>query len=147
ILQYFAKLAQTYKTKNEFIHEASLLSEIDTLDKRADRISLLTLHSSKGLEFKCVFIVGLEQGIIPFYRAKEQGEVEEENRLLYVGMTRAEKRLFLTRAVKRKWLGTYRKLAPSPFLEKIKSDLLKFSKMEKTLKTKEHSRQLELFKL
>jgi DNA helicase-2/ATP-dependent DNA helicase PcrA len=105
----------------------------------------LTLHSSKGLEFKCVFIIGLEQGIIPFYRAKEQYEIEEENRLLYVGMTRAEERLFLTRAIKRKWFGTYKKLAPSPFLEKIEADLLKLSKIEKALKAKEQSRQLELF--
>jgi DNA helicase-2/ATP-dependent DNA helicase PcrA len=145
ILQYFAKLAQTYKMKSEFIHEASMLAEIDTLDKRADRISLLTLHSSKGLEFKCVFIVGLEDGIIPFYRAKEPCEIEEEKRLLYVGMTRAEERLFLTRAVKRKWFGTYKKLAPSPFLEKIENDLLKFSRIEKALKAKEQSKQLELF--
>ncbi|MCL2484907.1 MAG: UvrD-helicase domain-containing protein [Endomicrobia bacterium] len=145
ILQYFTKLAQTYTTKNEFIHEVSMLSEIDTLDKRADRISLLTLHSSKGLEFKCVFIVGLEQDIIPFYRAKTQDEKEEERRLLYVGMTRAEQRLFLTRSIKRKWLGTYKKLAPSPFLEKIENDLLKFSKIEKALKAKEQSRQLDLF--
>jgi superfamily I DNA/RNA helicase len=146
ILRHFAALARTYQRKNEFIHEVSMLSEIDTLDKRADRISLLTLHSSKGLEYKCVFIVGLEQGIIPFYRAKEQCEIEEEKRLLYVGMTRAEKRLFLTRAVKRKWLGTYKKLDPSPFLEKIENDLLKFSKLEKALKAKEEkSLQLDLF--
>jgi DNA helicase-2/ATP-dependent DNA helicase PcrA len=108
ILQYFIKLSQTYTTKNEFIHEVSLLSEIDTLDKRADRISLLTLHSSKGLEFKCVFIVGLEHDIIPFYRAQKPCEIEEERRLLYVGMTRAQQRLFLTRCVKRKWFGTYK---------------------------------------
>ncbi|MCL2390147.1 MAG: UvrD-helicase domain-containing protein, partial [Endomicrobia bacterium] len=145
ILQYFMGLAQTYKTKDEFIHEISMLSEIDTLDKRADRISLLTLHSSKGLEFKCVFIVGLEQDIIPFYRAKEKSEIEEERRLLYVGMTRAEQRLFLTRSVKRKWFGTYKKLSPSPFLEKIENDLLKFSKLEKVLKAKEQSKQLDLF--
>jgi DNA helicase-2/ATP-dependent DNA helicase PcrA len=145
ILQCLMHLAQTYKTKNEFIHEVSMLSEIDTLDKRADRISLLTLHSSKGLEFKCVFIIGLEQGVIPFYRARKQSEIEEEKRLLYVGMTRAEKRLFLTRAVKRKWLGTYKKLAPSPFLEKIENDLLNFSKIEKVFQPKEKSRQLDLF--
>jgi superfamily I DNA/RNA helicase len=145
ILQYFTKLAQTYKTKKEFIHEVSMLSEIDTLDKRADRISLLTLHSSKGLEFKCVFIVGLEQGVIPFYRAKEQSELEEEKRLLYVGMTRAERILFLTRAAKRKWLGTYRQLPPSPFLEKIEKDLLKLNKPEKLFKAKPQSRQLDLF--
>ena len=145
ILQYFAKLADTYKTKKEFIHEVSMLCEIDTLDKRADRISLLTLHSSKGLEFKCVFIVGLEEGIIPFYRAQKPSEAEEEKRLLYVGMTRAERRLFLTRALKRKWFGTYKKSAPSPFLEKIEKDLLKFSKTEKTAGAKEKSRQPELF--
>ncbi|MCL2888343.1 MAG: UvrD-helicase domain-containing protein [Elusimicrobia bacterium] len=145
ILQYFTKLAQTHKTKNEFIHEVSMLSEIDTLDKRADRISLLTLHSSKGLEFKCVFIVGLEEGIIPFYRAKEQSEIEEEKRLLYVGMTRAERVLFLTRSLKRKQFGTYKKPAPSPFLEKIENDLLKLSKPEKVFKSKEDSRQLDLF--
>jgi DNA helicase-2/ATP-dependent DNA helicase PcrA len=145
ILQYFIKLSQTYTTKNEFIHEVSLLSEIDTLDKRTDRISLLTLHSSKGLEFKCVFIVGLEHDIIPFYRAKKTCEIEEERRLLYVGMTRAQQRLFLTRCIKRKWLGTYKKLNPSPFLEKIENDLLRFSKPEKVFQEKKQFQQLDLF--
>ncbi|MDR2437291.1 MAG: UvrD-helicase domain-containing protein [Endomicrobium sp.] len=145
ILQYFIKLSKIYTTKNEFIHEVSLLSEIDTLDKRADRISLLTLHSSKGLEFKCVFIVGLEHDIIPFYRAQKPCEIEEERRLLYVGMTRAQQRLFLTRCIKRKWLGTYKKLNPSPFLEKIENDLLRFSKPEKIFQEKEQFRQLDLF--
>ncbi|MDR1104226.1 MAG: UvrD-helicase domain-containing protein [Endomicrobium sp.] len=145
LLQYLARLAQTYKMKNEFIHEVSLLSEIDTLDKRADRISLLTLHSSKGLEFKCVFIVGLEDGIIPFYRAQKACEVEEERRLLYVGMTRAEQRLFITRSVRRKWLGTYKNLKPSSFLEKIESELLRFSKLETVFQEKERYRQLDLF--
>ncbi|MDR2395343.1 MAG: UvrD-helicase domain-containing protein [Endomicrobium sp.] len=145
ILKYIIKLAQTYRTKNEFIHEVSLLSEIDTLDQRADRISLLTLHSSKGLEFKCVFIVGMENGIIPFYRAQKACEIEEERRLLYVGMTRAQQRLFLTRSVKRKWLGTYKNLKISPFLEKIESELLRFSNPEKTFQAKQKSFQLDLF--
>ncbi|MDR0617871.1 MAG: UvrD-helicase domain-containing protein [Endomicrobium sp.] len=144
ILNHLVKLAKTYRTKNEFIHEVSLLSEIDTLDKRADRISLLTLHSSKGLEFKCVFIVGMENGIIPFYRAQKLCDIEEERRLLYVGMTRAEQRLFLTRSIKRKWLGTYKSLEISPFLEKIESKLLRFSKPEKTFQSKEKSSQLDL---
>jgi uncharacterized protein (TIGR00375 family) len=145
ILQYLVKLAQTFRMKNEFIHEVSLLSEIDTLDKRADRISLLTLHSSKGLEFKCVFIVGMENGIIPFYRAQKLCDIEEERRLLYVGMTRAEQRLFLTHSVKRKWLGTYKNLGISPFLEKIENKLLRFSKPEKTFQMKEKAYQLDLF--
>ncbi|MDR3124289.1 MAG: UvrD-helicase domain-containing protein [Endomicrobium sp.] len=144
ILNYLIKLARIYRMKNEFIHEVSLLSEIDTLDKRADRIALLTLHSSKGLEFKCVFIIGMENGIIPFYRAQKLCDIEEERRLLYVGMTRAEQRLFLTRSIKRKWLGTYKSLEISPFLEKIVSQLLRFSKPEKTFQAKEKSCQLDL---
>jgi DNA helicase-2/ATP-dependent DNA helicase PcrA len=144
ILQYFIRLAQTYKIKNEFIHEVSLLSEIDTLDKRGDRVSLLTLHSSKGLEFKCIFIIGLEDGIIPFYRAQKLCELEEEKRLLYVGMTRAEQRLFLTRSIRREWIGTYKNLNPSPFLEKIENELLMFSKFKMVQKKKLYS-QLDLF--
>ena len=62
----------------------------------------MTLHSSKGLEFKCVFIAGLENEILPLYRAKTTNEIEEERRLLYVGMTRTKERLFLSRAEKRK---------------------------------------------
>ncbi len=145
ILKYLVRLAQNYCQKDEFIHEVSLLSEVDTLDQRADRISLLTLHSCKGLEFKCVFVVGLEHGIMPLYRAQDPGEVEEERRLLYVGMTRAEQRLFLTRAIKRKWRGIYKNLEPSPFPEKIENELLNLSRFEKTYQEKEKSLQLKLF--
>ncbi len=143
ILKYLSKLAEKCGTKEEFIEKVSVLSEIDTLDERADRISLLTMHSSKGLEFKCVFIAGLEDGIIPFYLA--QDEIEEERRLFYVGITRAEQRLFLTRAIKRKWQGTYRNFEPSRFLEKIENELLNYSKAEKIGFKKEKSHQLTLF--
>lgn len=105
----------------------------------------MTLHASKGLEYKCVFVVGLEDGIIPLYRAKEPQEIEEERRLLYVGMTRAQKRLFLSHAKKRKWLGSTKNLEISPFLEKIKQDLLKLSKFEKEFKEKDDTAQLKLF--
>ena len=145
ILNYLKELAANHTGKNEFIHEVSMLKESDTFDKRADRIALMTLHSSKGLEFNCVFIVGLEDGILPLYRAKELSEIEEERRLLYVGMTRAEKRLFLSHAIKRKWLGTYRNLEISPFLKQIKDDLLKLSKFERERKEKENANQLSLF--
>ena len=72
-------------------------------------------------------------------------EIEEERRLLYVGMTRAKERLFLSHALKRKWLGTYKNLQISPFLEKIKDDLLKLSKFEKVYEEKDNSEQLSLF--
>ena len=145
ILNYLKELSANHTGKDEFIHEVSMLKESDTFDKRADRIALMTLHSSKGLEFNCVFIVGLEYGILPLYRAKELSEIEEERRLLYVGMTRAEKRLFLSHAIKRKWLGTYRNLEISPFLKQIKDDLLKLSKFERERKEKENANQLSLF--
>ena len=145
ILNYLKEFAANHTGKDEFIHEVSMLKESDTFDKRADRIALMTLHSSKGLEFNCVFIVGLEDGILPLYRAKELSEIEEERRLLYVGMTRAEKRLFLSHAIKRKWLGTYRNLEISPFLKQIKDDLLKLSKFERERKEKENANQLSLF--
>lgn len=142
---FLLRLAKTHRAKEDFIHEVSMATEADSLDKRADRITLMTLHSSKGLEFKCVFITGLEDGILPLYRAKEPAEIEEERRLLYVGMTRAEERLFLSRAQKRKWQGLMRDLPISPFLEKIENDLLTLSKFEKVFKEKDNSQQLSLF--
>lgn len=145
ILKYLLNLAENHNDKNGFIHEISFLTEADTLDKRSDRITLMTLHSAKGLEFKCVFIVGLENDILPLYRSKEPDEVEEERRLLYVGMTRAKERLFLTHANRRKWFGTYKNLPVSPFLEKIKDELLKLSRFEKVYEEKDNSEQLSLF--
>lgn len=144
-MNFLLDTARNFETKTDFIHEISMSTEADTLDKRADRITLMTLHSSKGLEFKCVFIAGLEDGILPLYRAKEEKEIEEERRLLYVGMTRAEERLFLTRAIKRKWLGTYKNLEISPFLEKIEQNLLELSKFEQKQKEENNTQQLSLF--
>lgn len=145
IFKYLQNLAQNFTAKEDFIHEVSLLTEADALDERADRISLMTLHASKGLEFKCVFIIGLEDGIMPLYRAQTDDEKAEEKRLLYVGMTRAEERLFLSRAIKRFWLGSAKNLNPSPYLQKIENDLLALSKYEREIQEKENSNQLSLF--
>ncbi len=139
IRQYLLRLAQDYPGRDAFIRELSLLSEIDTLDQKADRISLMTLHASKGLEFKCVFIIGMENGLMPFYRAED---VEEERRLLYVGMTRAQRQLFLTRSLKRKQFGKCIKTEPSPFLEEIERELMNLSRFEKTFRKKEEDNQL-----
>ena len=129
----------------DFIHEVSLLKESDLLDERADRISLMTLHASKGLEFNCVFIVGLEDGIIPFSRSQSPSEQEEECRLLYVGMTRAKQRLYLCRAQKRTIFGKTENQKISPFLAKIERDLIELSKFEKEYKHQENMNQLSLF--
>lgn len=145
ILRYLQKTAHEFTDRMDFIHQISLVSEADTLDERADRIALMTLHASKGLEYKCVFIVGLEDGILPLFLAKTPQELEEERRLLYVGMTRAQNRLFLSHATRRMWRGKPENLEISPFLEKIKSDLLKMSTFEKTYKEKDNTEQLKLF--
>ena len=133
-IKYLKEHAMAFPERKTFIHEISLLKQSDTLDQRADRIALMTLHSSKGLEFPCVFVTGLEDGIVPLYRAQSVQEREEERRLLYVGMTRAKQRLFLTRALKRNWLGSLKNLEISPFLERIEKELIEFSRFEKAQK-------------
>lgn len=145
ILKYLNKLALKHETRKEFIHEVSIIKESDTIDERADRISLMTLHSSKGLEYNCVFIVGLENGIMPLHKAQTPEEIEEERRLLYVGMTRAKQKLFLSRAKKRNVFGVSKDTDISPFLTKIKNDLLAYSKYERPQQEIENSNQLSLF--
>jgi DNA helicase-2/ATP-dependent DNA helicase PcrA len=90
----------------DFIDHAALVSEADDYDERA-RITLMTLHSAKGLEFSTVFMVGLEEGLFPHNRSmSSESQIEEERRLCYVGMTRAENKLYLTRARFRRFLSS-----------------------------------------
>ena len=109
-----------------------------------DRVSLLTLHAAKGLEFRVVFIVGLEDGILPLRFGPGDDALAEERRLFYVGMTRAEDHLILTRAQQRKWRGRVQPLPPSPFLRDIETELLKVQRND-GLRAKPESRQLNLF--
>ena len=115
-----------------FDERLCLATEADCWDARADRVSFLTLHAAKGLEFPVVFIVGLEDGILPlrWRDGASETEMAEERRLFYVGMTRARDRLFLTRAQKRLWRGDVRGLPPSPYLNDIESELLQHSRRE-----------------
>ena len=108
-----------------FLSDLALGTEIDTWDPRADRISLLTLHASKGLEFPVVFIVGCENGLLPLKWGKASRAVlDEERRLFYVGVTRARTKLLLCRAKRRPWRGKLRELPPSPYLADIEEQLL-----------------------
>ena len=108
--------------------EATALStEADFRDPRADRVSLMTMHAAKGLEFSVVFVVGMEAGLVPLsWGAAPEDETtrNEEWRLFYVAMTRARDRLFLTRATERFWRGAVRALPSSPFLAEIAADLM-----------------------
>jgi DNA helicase-2/ATP-dependent DNA helicase PcrA len=108
-----------------------------------DRVALLTLHAAKGLEFRVVFIVGLEDGILPLRFGAEEPSAEER-RLFYVGMTRAADHLILTRASQRRWRGRVQSLPPSPFLADIEGALLEHQR-NAALRAKPESRQLSLF--
>ncbi|MGZ5354705.1 MAG: 3'-5' exonuclease, partial [Actinomycetota bacterium] len=110
----------------DFLEQVSLVGEQDEYDEEAGSVTLMTLHNAKGLEFPVVFIIGLEDGVFPHYRSMgDQAELEEERRLLYVGVTRARERLYLTHAWSRTLFGTTSYNPPSRFLSEMPSDLVR----------------------
>ncbi|MDY6853097.1 MAG: UvrD-helicase domain-containing protein [Thermodesulfobacteriota bacterium] len=119
----------------------------DTYDPKNERVSLMTLHAAKGLEFPCVFIVGCEEGIIPFSLFKEfNTDPQEERRLFYVGMTRAKQVLYLTYARRRTLYGRSLGLPLCPFVANIEEELLKREKQGQNRGKKEKDdKQLSLF--
>ena len=123
---------------------AALTTDAEFREARADRVSLLTLHAAKGLEFPVVFIVGLEDGLLPLYWSEpDEAAMAEERRLFYVGMTRAKDRLILSRARQRHWRGRLHILEPSPFLRDIENELVKHQPMRPG-RGKAQDRQLKL---
>jgi DNA helicase-2/ATP-dependent DNA helicase PcrA len=123
---------------------AALTTDAEFWDARADRVSLLTLHAAKGLEFPVVFIAGLEDGLLPLHwNAPDEAAMAEERRLFYVGMTRAKDRLVLSHARQRYWRGRQRMLDPSPFLRDIEHELVKHKPVQ-PLRSKPQDRQLKL---
>ncbi|MCV0403805.1 MAG: UvrD-helicase domain-containing protein [Chloroflexi bacterium] len=108
-----------------FLEEVALVSDQDELDEAPDRVTLITLHAAKGLEFPVVFIVGMEEGLLPHRRALEdERELEEERRLAYVGMTRAKDRLYLVHAHHRSTYGVGAQSDASRFLAELPEELL-----------------------
>ena len=107
-----------------FLETVALVAEADEYDPAAEAVTLMTLHAAKGLEFPVVFLVGLEEGLFPHARAKEEGDLEEERRLCYVGMTRAMERLYLTHAAFRAVYGEPRPSIPSRFLGEIPAEVI-----------------------
>ncbi len=111
-----------------FLEEVALIADIDNYDEAADAVTMMTMHSAKGLEFPYVFIVGLEEGIFPGEQSRyDPAELQEERRLCYVGITRAKKKLYLTRAEFRMLFGQTRRNKPSRFLEEVGEELLEAS--------------------
>jgi DNA helicase-2/ATP-dependent DNA helicase PcrA len=108
-----------------FLERAALVSDLDEADRRQGAVSLMTLHNSKGLEFPVVHLVGMEEGVFPHARALEEGDLEEERRLCYVGMTRARERLVLSLARQRVLYGVAQRNRPSRFLREIPAELVR----------------------
>jgi len=112
-------------TLTDFLADVALVSDVDSLNKEADAPTLLTLHSAKGLEFPIVFIVGLEEGILPHSRSlADPQQMAEERRLMYVGLTRAKDRLFLTHAFSSTRYGENEFQEPSRFLDDLPPGLV-----------------------
>jgi DNA helicase-2/ATP-dependent DNA helicase PcrA len=112
-------------TLDAFLQHLALVTDLDTWQQDVDRTTLMTLHSAKGLEFAVVFLAGLEEGLFPHTRSlEEEGGLEEERRLCYVGMTRAKQRLYLSHARNRTIFGTTTPAVASRFLEEIPPELI-----------------------
>ena len=131
-LQELVNAALQFQEENDeagledFLASAALASDADSKDTQQDRVTLMTLHASKGLEFPVVFLVGMEQGLFPSYRSLDDpASLEEERRLCYVGVTRAKERLFLSHASERRlWGGMREPAVPSVFLSELPPELI-----------------------
>ncbi|KAF0109224.1 MAG: DNA helicase II / ATP-dependent DNA helicase PcrA [Anaerolineaceae bacterium] len=118
-------LEYSTRTMDDFLQDVALISDQDTLTEGKNAPTLLTLHAAKGLEFGAVFIVGLDDGILPHSRSFDEPEaMDEERRLFYVGITRAKDRLYLLRALRRGGRGYAEDTLPSRYLDDIPADLL-----------------------
>ena len=118
---------------NAFLEEVALASDVDNVDQNQDAVHLMTLHSAKGLEFPTVFIVGLEEGILPHSRSMlSHAEMEEERRLMYVGLTRAKEKIYLLFTRQRNLFGSTQMNSPSRFLEDIPENLMQKNSYRET---------------
>ncbi len=132
---------------SRFLTELALGADADSWDPRADRVSLLTLHAAKGLEFPVVFLVGCEDGLLPLrWGPADNADVAEERRLFFVGLTRARDRVLLSHARQRLWRGQVRDMPASPFLEQIREELLeRIQQAQGRRKRRSTDNQLQLF--
>jgi DNA helicase-2/ATP-dependent DNA helicase PcrA len=137
-LKELVGVAAEYEARNpdgavsDFLEQVSLVSEQDEYDAEDPGVTMMTLHNAKGLEFDVVFMAGMEDGVFPHYRSMtDSGELEEERRLAYVGVTRARKRLYLTHAWSRSLFGGSNYNPPSRFLREIPEHLVRTLEKER----------------
>lgn len=143
-IEEFLSVTQEFERKSDdrsllaFLTDLALIADIDTLGETAEeeespegKVTLMTLHSAKGLEFPVVFLIGMEEGVFPHNRSLyDEAEMEEERRLAYVGITRAEEKLYVTRAMSRTLFGKTSSNQPSRFLLEIPAELLEGSPVD-----------------
>ena len=137
------KFGHIQEVNDQVLDALILQRQIDAFDERADRVNVLTLHASKGLEFPVVFIPACEEGILPHYMPGQKIDLEEERRLLYVGMTRAQHHLYLSSAKKRMLQGQNHEREPSRFLNSISEALIE--RQQRRIVRKSKNNQLTLF--
>ena len=128
ILDYMKRTAELggEPSLEGFLEELSLISDVDKYDENADVVTMMTMHSAKGLEFPHVFLCGVEEGLFPSYRSMDsQEEMEEERRLCYVAMTRAKETLTITCAQRRMLYGQTSYARPSRFIAEIPAELVR----------------------
>ncbi|MDD7305385.1 MAG: 3'-5' exonuclease [Peptoniphilaceae bacterium] len=141
----FISAATEYQENNpednlfDYLENLSLLSDLDKTEQADEAISMMTVHSAKGLEFPVCFVVGMDDGLFPSKRSIDEGNLEEERRLFYVAITRAEEKLYLTSSEIRRNYGQPVYYRPSRFIEEIKDDLENI----KTYHTPSFSRKFE----
>ncbi len=127
------------------INELNLMTPADTFDSKAEAVTLMTLHMAKGLEFKVVFIAGVEDGLIPYTLKNYEADIEEERRLFYVGMTRAKDELFLINTRNRFIYGIKHIQTPSPFLREISEKFVTNAYIPDRMSKIKKDRQIDLF--
>jgi DNA helicase-2/ATP-dependent DNA helicase PcrA len=137
-LQELVGVAQEYQAAadepslSHFLQEISLFSDQDSMRGEQSLVTLMTLHNAKGLEFRAVFMIGMEEGIFPHSRSLEEAMLEEERRLAYVGMTRAQERLTLTHASQRSLWGNRNHNRPSRFLDELPDESVERERLRPT---------------
>jgi superfamily I DNA/RNA helicase len=147
-LSQLAKLSENYRNLPDLLHFLPLATEADLnrysqKAKGLECITLSTIHAAKGIEYPVIFIAGVEEGLLPFGRESGPEAVNEEQRLFYVGVTRAQRYLYLTNATSRFSQGNRLVVEPSRFIKKIPAYVLK---KEEWRQKSTPARQLELFK-
>jgi superfamily I DNA/RNA helicase len=144
--RFFSLCEERGPDLKSFLEFIDLGSSGDLYSKELEQVAIMTLHAAKGLEFRCVFVAGCEDGLLPYSLFEEHhAHIDEERRLLYVGMTRAKSYLFLSHAARRHLFGREYRLKRSPFLDGIEEELREISKGDHGRRELRTSAQLDLF--